>query len=141
MNPEQFQRAQAIGCLRWVVDADHLESRIKDLIVEERTSSSYKQEIRALLLERDDLRVTARAKVAKAGQRAADLRKQHTEIVRLQMVASERGLDPEIYFEQLQQLQKQIRFADQEQTTAQGVAERPHGFGQERKERSTRQRT
>lgn len=106
-----------------MVSAEELENQIKNLIVAERTSSTYEQEMRALLLGYEDLRVTARSEAKRAAQEVAALKVQRGEAVRLQMVASERGLDPEMYFGQLQQLQKQIRSAKQEQAEAECVAE------------------
>jgi hypothetical protein len=58
------------GCKRYVVLADELENAIEDLIVRERASEGYEDNVRALLMEKEEFRkaaagaiVTARARL------------------------------------------------------------------------------
>ncbi|ODT04187.1 MAG: hypothetical protein ABS52_05920 [Gemmatimonadetes bacterium SCN 70-22] len=72
MNPERFERFSAAGCKAWYVDAEELETKIKDLIVAQRSSNAdYEATARDLILERDEFRKSAEDAVARAEQELA----------------------------------------------------------------------
>src|SRR4051812_11916604 len=59
MDPEGFARRTEQGCKAWYVDAEELESKIKDVIVAERTSDDFIEDVRDLVQERDTFRERA----------------------------------------------------------------------------------
>lgn len=52
MNPEKFERISAAGCKAWYVDAEELETKIKDLVVAQRSAMPHETTVRELLLAR-----------------------------------------------------------------------------------------
>lgn len=55
-QPNEHARKQRAGCLVYYIDADELETKIKDLIVRERSSEDFERDVRGILAERDDSR-------------------------------------------------------------------------------------
>lgn len=123
MDPERYRRSVAAGCRRWTILAEELETTIKDLIVAQRASSEYESEMRALLLERSGTRTRAEVQARKAEDKLGELKREQREIVRLQMEAARRGLDPGLYFDELDGIQKRIAFAEREHKEAERFAE------------------
>src|SRR5688572_2616818 len=62
-NAAAYERRTKAGCKVWNVDALELEEKIKDVIVTERTSAEFVEEVRELLLERTEFRKSAGAAV------------------------------------------------------------------------------
>lgn len=59
MNPDLAERFECKGCKVWTVSAEEIESKIRDLIAAQRTSPEFEEEIKRLILERDNFRKTA----------------------------------------------------------------------------------
>jgi hypothetical protein len=66
MHPEQYSRTIDAGCKVWTLDAEEIESGVKNLIVKQRSSDEFKADVKALILERDNFRENAREAVALA---------------------------------------------------------------------------
>lgn len=58
-HPDQYARKAAAGCLVFNVSADELETKIKDLIVRERSSAEFENDVREILSQRDTARAHA----------------------------------------------------------------------------------
>lgn len=58
-SPAEHTRYLEMKCSNWVVDADELEGRIKDLILGQRASPEFEGLLRARLSESDSGRETA----------------------------------------------------------------------------------
>jgi DNA invertase Pin-like site-specific DNA recombinase len=71
MNAEAYLRFNEQGCRVWYVDAEELETKIKDLIIAERTGEDFVAEVRSLIQERDVFRKAAAEAVSAAEQDVA----------------------------------------------------------------------
>jgi hypothetical protein len=67
-HPEQYSRTIDAGCKVWTLDAEEIESGVKNLIVKQRSSKKFKADVKALILERDNFRENASEAVARAKQ-------------------------------------------------------------------------
>ncbi|MCX5762896.1 MAG: recombinase family protein, partial [Gemmatimonadetes bacterium] len=59
MDAEGRARFDAAGCKVWYVNADEIEDGIKNLIIAQRSSKEFEDELRSVILERDSFRRTA----------------------------------------------------------------------------------
>ena len=85
MHLEAFQRHQDAKCKAWYVNADELEGKIKDLIVRERASAQFEDEVRELILQRDTYRQSADEAI---GTATAELSKRQGALKRLAHIAA-----------------------------------------------------
>jgi hypothetical protein len=76
------------GCKRWYVDAEELETKIKDLIVQQRSSKAFEEEVRELILQRDNHRKAADEVVAHAKLEVAQREKEYKRSVKIAMELS-----------------------------------------------------
>lgn len=56
MDEEGRAAFDAACCKTWYVDADEIETQVKNIIVQQRSDPSFESEMKALILERDDFR-------------------------------------------------------------------------------------
>ena len=70
MDEEGHPRFVEQRCKVWYVDAEELETKIKDLIVSQRSSEEFESLVRELILERDNFRERANEAAAAAKQEA-----------------------------------------------------------------------
>lgn len=80
--PAAADRFAAGNCKVWSLDAEELETKIRDLIVAQRTTAEFEDEVRSLILERDELRKTADEAVATARQRVEEAQRKYAWIAR-----------------------------------------------------------
>lgn len=66
MHPEAHARFVEQGCRAWHIDAEEIETKIKNLIVQQRSSEEFEEIVRELILERDDFRKQADEAVVRA---------------------------------------------------------------------------
>ena len=78
MDPEGYARFVENGCKVWSVDAEELETKVKDLILSERTTEDFVDEVRGLVLERDEFRQTAQEAVESAESEVAKAKAQRS---------------------------------------------------------------
>jgi hypothetical protein len=93
MDPEGFSRRKEAGCMAYSVDAEELEQCIKDLIVAQRSSGEFEDEIRRMILERDDARSRAEEAVLSARAEVVDRKKEMDRIAERVMLLTEEGFD------------------------------------------------
>lgn len=82
MAPQAAQRFADHDCKVWAVDAEELENKIRALIVAQRTSIDFEEEVRALILERDEFRKAADDAVAAARQKVDATQRQYERLAR-----------------------------------------------------------
>lgn len=68
MDPDGAKRFDEAGCKIWYVDANELETKIKELIATERSSSDFEAEVRGMILHRDRGQADALARVEECRQ-------------------------------------------------------------------------
>lgn len=88
MDEEAFQRFQECGCKVWYVDAEELETGIKDLIIEQRGSKEFEDLVREEILKRDEFRKRADEAVTAAREEVVRLERQNKQLARSLAVLS-----------------------------------------------------
>jgi hypothetical protein len=78
---ELFDRFKGAGCMQYNVVADELECAIRDLILEERGSDSYEEEMRELLGARERFRGVADEAPASARSNVEDLQRKRSRVL------------------------------------------------------------
>jgi DNA invertase Pin-like site-specific DNA recombinase len=78
---ELFDRFKGAGCKQYNVVADELECAIRDLILEERGSDSYEEEMRELLGARERFRGVADEAPASARSNVEDLQRKRSRVL------------------------------------------------------------
>lgn len=92
MDPETHARMHAQGCRAWYLDAEELETKIKDVVVAERANEDFTAEVSALIQERDTFRAGAAEAVAAAERDVAAAKGECAALVRTaQKVAARLG--------------------------------------------------
>lgn len=92
-NPKERAHADAYaafhsaGCKVWDLDADEIETSIKELITRERASVAFADEVRELITKRDMARTLADAAVTDAKAELVKAESSHKRLVRLAMDA------------------------------------------------------
>ena len=81
------------GCRQWTVDAEELETKLKDLILQERGSSTYEHEMRTLLQEREAFGRTVAGTVETARARLNEESQRYKRAMRRLALYDEDGLD------------------------------------------------
>jgi hypothetical protein len=71
------------GCKVWYVDAEELETKIKDLIVQQRSSKEFENEVKELILQRDQHREAADNAVAHAKASVAQCEREYKRAVKI----------------------------------------------------------
>ncbi len=77
------------GCRAWSVMADELEGEIKDLILRERASASYEDEVREALAEKERFQSSSRNAIASATERIKELQSEYNAVAREQNAGRE----------------------------------------------------
>jgi hypothetical protein len=139
MDEEAFRRFQECGCKVWYVDAEDLETGIKDLIAQERASPEFETLVRAEILERDRSRKDAAEAVAAAGEEVKRLERENTELARSSALSAKEGFEhfEQIFRQEIKPLQQQLavarstlakaqRFADSREAICNEVSEIIH---------------
>lgn len=72
MHEEAYNEFVAHGCKVWYVDAEEIETKIKDLIVSQRANPHFEDLVRELILERDAFHERAAEVVASARTEEAE---------------------------------------------------------------------
>jgi hypothetical protein len=93
MDSEGRKSFDEQGCKVWYVDGKELETKVKDLIVQQRSSQDFEEGMRGLLLERDDYRKTASAVVDAARRTVEERQAQVKRLVRLATAVGTSGSD------------------------------------------------
>ena len=111
-DPQKSKAFHENGCRAWSVLAEDFEEQLKDLIVRERMSESYEEEIRAVLEEQQAFRAEAGRGADSAEKRVAELRQKYSEQVRIQMAAAGEGLDTDAFIDELKRTQQRLQAAE-----------------------------
>jgi hypothetical protein len=106
-------RPVAVGALTADLP-EELEDAIKDLIIRERTTEGYEDEVRMLLLQKEEFRKGAAEATAAARIELDALETEQRRLVEFITKAVSRGLDHEPFLEKLDVLQQRIRAAQGE---------------------------
>jgi hypothetical protein len=123
-NAIGYQRRKDEGCKVWNVDALELEEKIKDLIVAERTTVEFQDEVRALLLERDKFRTTAEDAVAAARRVLDGLNAKQKNLAReVAKIAGDDAFEDDPLVAELNNVRRQIRAAREELASAERFAQ------------------
>lgn len=123
-------RFDAAGCKNWYIDADELETKIRDAIVQQRTSAEFENEVRALILDRDNFRKSADEAVAQAER---DVKLSASAYERLsQLVAKVLGRDAEGRSDDA--LVDQLKASNQALDSAKHALEEAKAFARSREE-------
>lgn len=135
MDPEGFARRGAQGCKAWYVDAEQLESKIKDVIVSERTSDDFIEDVRELVQERDTFRERAEEAVGSAERAAAVAKEECRMLARsiaqvAKAAGAAAGAGESVDDEATAELSEQMGAAKQRQRTAEADLEKAKVFAQ-----------
>ena len=135
MDPEGFARRGAQGCKAWYVDAEQLESKIKDVIVSERTSDDFIEDVRELVQERDTFRERAEEAVGSAERAAAAAKEECRMLARsiaqvAKAAGAAAGAGESVDDEATAELSEQMGAAKQRQRTAEADLEKAKVFAQ-----------
>ena len=135
MDPEGFARREAQGCKAWYVDAEELESKIKDVIVAERTSDDFVEDVRKLVQERDSFRERADEAVASAERALAAAREECRSLARsiaqvAKAAGASAGAGEAVDDDATVELSEQLGAAKQRQRAAEAELEKAKSFAQ-----------
>ncbi|AHG89847.1 Recombinase [Gemmatirosa kalamazoonensis] len=123
-NETAYQRRKEAGCKVWNVDALELEEKIKDLIVSERTSVEFQDDVRALLLERDEFRKSAADAVTAARASLEQLTAKQKDLARaVAKLAGQEGFDDNPLLGELDVVRRRIQSAREELARAERFAQ------------------
>jgi predicted nucleic acid-binding protein len=122
---ERFKHA---GCKVWYVDAEEIETKIKDLIVRERSSEAFEDQVRQFLLEKDSFAQSSSNSVADAEKTLRGRRGAYERAAKIMMatVMADSGasvVGDDVLTEQLAQLRRQVAVAEANVQTATQHAE------------------
>jgi hypothetical protein len=130
-QPELHARKSAARCLAWSVDADELETKIKDLVLRERTSPEFVEEVRARIMERDERRKSAKATVEVAKRRLEEYESAYNRLARIAAGVGVTGTDEDALVKQLQDARQRITHAKADLAEAEAF-DRSHESAMER---------
>jgi len=83
MDEKAYRRFREAACKTWYVDAQELEDKIKDLIVQQRSSDAFEAEVRKIILERDTFRRSADDAVVRASEELETRKRAYTRLSRI----------------------------------------------------------
>ncbi len=118
-------------CKQYNVSAGEIEGKLKDLVLEQRGSEGYAEEVMALLNEKAEFGRRAATEIAELRQRIEELEKQHRATVKLQLQAASRGLETDSYFEEIEAIEQRRNAAEADLDEAQEYA-KSHEHARER---------
>ena len=118
LHPTIYQDHVEYGCKAWTIDADEIETSIKDLILQQRASTDYEAEVRAMLTEKERFKKGAAAAIQEAEGRIAAAVSDYKKQAQLLSDAARRGLNQEPFFEELERIQQKENAARAELETA-----------------------
>ena len=125
MDAEGRARFDAAGCKVWYVDADEIEDGIKNLIIAQRSSKEFEDELRSVILERDTFRRTATDAVEEAKREVANrkLTLDRLKGMATKLAASAASTASEnLLVEQINEAQQRLNAAQTELRTAEAFA-------------------
>lgn len=122
------ERFKDAGCKVWYVDAAEIETKIKDLIVRERSSEAFEDQVRQFLLEKDSFAQSSSNSVAAAEKTLRDRRGAYERAAKIMMatVMADSGasvVGDDVLTEQLAHLRRQVAVAEANVQTATRHAE------------------
>jgi hypothetical protein len=120
---ERYLDSVEQGCRQFSFPADELEEAIKDLILRERSSFDYEEEVRAVLMERENFKHNAVAAVEAAERVATSLTLEYRRRSKAASDAAAQGLDVEPFYEELKAVQQRKQAAEAEVEKARAFAE------------------
>lgn len=82
MAAEAHALMEQQGCRAWYVDAEELETKVKDIVVAQRTSDEFAAEVDAMIRQRDEFRERAATAVAAAEKALADAKAEYSRLAR-----------------------------------------------------------
>ncbi len=115
MDEEGRKRFDEAGCKVWYVDAEEIEVKVKDLIVRQRSSKTFEDEMRSLILERDTFRQAAGEAIEQAKR---DVARRKMALDRLKVMAGKlvatamEGQSDDDLVEQLTEAKQHLRQAE-----------------------------
>lgn len=124
-HPEAYEKFTDRGCRGWSIVADELEDSIKDVILRERGSQSYEDEVREILLEREQFRSRSAEAISAAKQRVAELKNQYRNVSRVIVRTAAQELDTS-------DLEEGLGVIAQQLTAARGELEEAEEFAASR---------
>ena len=138
MDEEGHRRRKEQGCKVWYVDAEELESKIKDLIIQERTSDDFVREVRALIEERDTFPAAAQEAVETAEMGLATAKREVAvlgrEIANLARMLAATGVDVEEGEGESDRLAEALVAARQRVRTAEAELEKARTFARSKED-------
>ena len=82
-DPDTYQRYQVARCIGWFVAADEIEEKIENLVIRERASVDFDDEMRTMIMEGDTFRASAEEVVVAKKQLVANSRAKDETLVRI----------------------------------------------------------
>jgi hypothetical protein len=107
-NPEWQQRMQSAGCKHWFLPAATLETAIKDLILQKRTSADFVDHLNAVISDRSDLEESASKRRQAADTRLKQLEREQKAVLTSMTKAQVLELDDKMFWDQLTDLKQQM---------------------------------
>jgi hypothetical protein len=110
-NPGAFERYQASGCKAYSIVADELETAIRDIILSERASTDFEEEIRGYILDREEFRIAAQRSVEEARADVEAAKSKLDRMLRAVALASDGELEEAEFQKSVEPLKQDLKLA------------------------------
>jgi hypothetical protein len=110
-NTEAFETYRKAGCKAYTVGADELELAIRDIILTERASSDFEDEIRRVVLEREGFRTAAETALQSAAEDVRVKKAKLDRMLRLIALATDTELEETEFQREIQPLKQDLKAA------------------------------
>lgn len=117
-SQEKTERIEAAGCKHWYVNADELEDKVFELLIEQRGSVDFAKDLKKALMAQGDLESQAKERIEHLEDRLRQLKRRESAITEARIEARIEGLDTSLFLEKLKEVQEQIATLTEEKNAA-----------------------